>query len=73
MSDKTKAILTRFGKAAVAGALSQMGLITIITPSNLTQVSSILASLAFSAFSGALTGVIMAGQKWYSWKDEELI
>ena len=66
---KVRSIINRFLKAFISGALSAMGLITIAMPQNWTEVPILLSMLALAGMYGGLTGVIMAGQKWYSWKD----
>jgi hypothetical protein len=69
MSEKTKSILMRFVKAALSGMFASMGMVTIVAPSNWLEFANLLNILAISAIYGALTGIIMAGQKWYSWKE----
>jgi hypothetical protein len=69
MSEKTKSILMRFVKAAVSGIFSALSLITLAMPQNWTEVPALLSMLSLACLYGALTGIIMAGQKWYSWKD----
>lgn len=69
MSDKVKSILMRFVKAAISGMFSALGLITIAMPKNWTEVPALISMLLLACLYGAVTGIIMAGQKWYSWKD----
>jgi ABC-type proline/glycine betaine transport system permease subunit len=69
MTLKVKSISMRFLKAAVSGMFSALGLITIAMPSNWTEVPALLSMIALACLYGAVTGVIMAGQKWYSWRD----
>jgi formate/nitrite transporter FocA (FNT family) len=68
-SQKARSIINRFLKAFISGAFSALGLITIAMPQNWTEVPMLLSMLALSAMYGGLTGVIMAGQKWASWKE----
>lgn len=67
---KARSIINRFVKAFVSGAFSAMGLITIAMPSNWQEMGTVLAMLALACMYGGVTGVIMAGQKWYSWVDD---
>ena len=69
MSYKLESILKRFLKAAISGIFSALGLITLAMPQNWTEVPALLSMLSLACLYGALTGIIMAGQKWYSWKD----
>ena len=69
MSIKIEAIIKRFVKAFISGAFTSMGLIAITTPANWGDLKVLVTILAFAAIGGGLNGVIMAGQKWYSWKE----
>lgn len=64
---KVRAIINRLVKAFVFGAIGNLGLITIVMPSNWKEITTILAMFAFSAIAGGITGVLMAIQKWNSW------
>jgi hypothetical protein len=68
MSLKTKSVLVRFIKATIAGAVSAMGLIPLVAPTEFTDFRSIFYSLAVACLFGGLTGLLMALQKWASWK-----
>jgi hypothetical protein len=70
-SQKARSIINRFFKAFVSGAFSALGLITIAMPANWTEVPAILSLISLSALYGGLTGIIMAGWKWYGWVEEE--
>jgi len=59
----------RFVKAAVSGIFTALGLITIAMPQNWTEVPALLSMISLAALYGAVTGIIMAGQKWYSWTE----
>lgn len=69
MSDKIKAVLIRFLKGAIAGAISAMCMVTISAPTVWTDIITILNSLLMAGVFGAITGLLLAGQKWASWKD----
>ena len=64
-----KSILTRFGKGAVAGAVASMALVSLGTPSLWSDFSSIFNALGVAALSGAMTGLLLALQKWASWQE----
>jgi len=68
-SQKARSIINRFAKAFVSGAFSALGLITIAMPANWTEVPSLLSMSSISALFGGLNGVILAGWKWYGWKE----
>ncbi len=69
MSLKVKSILLRLLKGFISGAFASMGTVAIVTSADLSQLKVQLALLAFAGISGGLTGLIMAGQKWASWKE----
>lgn len=70
MSTKIKAVLKRLLKGFLSGAFASMATVAIVTSADLSQLKVQLALLAFAGISGGITGLIMAGQKWSSWKDE---
>jgi len=69
MSLKIAAVVTRFLKGMIAGAVSAMGMVTYNAPSVWSDFKTILNALALAATFGALTGFLLALQKWASWKD----
>jgi len=73
MSEKTKAVLVRLGKGFGAGAIGAMALVTIKQPAVWTEFIPLLNSLGLAAATGGLTGLLLALQKWGSWKDQESI
>ena len=68
-SEKARAIINRFLKAFISGAFSALSLVTITMPQNWTEIPTILSMLSLAALYGGVTGIIMAGQKWYSWTE----
>jgi len=70
MLKKNKSIINRFIKGAIAGAVSSMILVTTQIPQTWTDVHSTLNALAIAGVSGAVTGLLLALQKWVSWEDE---
>lgn len=69
VSEKARSVINRFFKAFISGSFASLGLVTIAMPKNWTEVPALLSMLAISALYGGVTGVIMAGQKWYSWTE----
>jgi len=70
MLKKNKSIINRFIKGAIAGAVSSMILVTTQIPQTWTDIHSTLNALAIAGVSGAVTGLLLALQKWVSWEDE---
>ena len=64
-----KSILTRFGKGIVTGAVASMVLVTYSTPTIWADFNSIFSALGVAAVSGSITGLLLALQKWASWKE----
>ena len=64
-----KSLITRFGKGIIAGAVASMALVTYNTPTIWSDFSSIFNALGIAAVSGAITGLLLALQKWASWKE----
>ena len=69
MSEKIYSILKRFAKGIISGAVSAMVLVQYIQPTQWSDFSSILNSLGIAASFGALTGLLLALQKWSSWEE----
>jgi len=67
---KYKAILTRFLKGIIAGAVSSMAMVTITQPAIWSDFSTIFNSLGLACAFGAITGLLLALQKWTSWEDD---
>ena len=64
-----KSVLTRFGKGTVAGAIAAMALVSYNTPTVWSDFNSIFNALGVAAVSGAITGLLLAIQKWASWQE----
>lgn len=69
MNTKITSILNRFAKGIIAGAVSSMSMVSLTQPEIWSDFNSLLGSLAMSATFGALTGFLLALQKWASWKE----
>jgi hypothetical protein len=68
-SQKARSIINRLVKAFIFGALGNLGLLTIVMPKNWVDLATIMAMVFFACVAGGITGVLMALQKWYTWKD----
>lgn len=69
MSNKTKSVLTRFAKGFISGAITAMIAVPIIMPSDWSGFFPILNALGIAALFGGMVGILLAAQKWASWKD----
>ena len=63
---KTKAVLMRFLKGAIAGAIASIGLVSMSMPQDWRSLKLTLLNLALAG----TYGLILALQKWISWTDE---
>jgi hypothetical protein len=64
-----KSIITRFVKGAIAGAITAMMIITFNVPTAWGDIYNMLNTLAIVGTYGAITGFLLAVQKWASWKE----
>ena len=69
MNEKLKSVLIRFSKGALAGAAASMGLVTLSQPSVWGEFSALLNSLGIAGLYGAVTGALLALQKWATWQE----
>jgi hypothetical protein len=69
MNEKIKSILFRLLKGAISGAVTSILLITFTVPTNWLELKNFLALVAVAGTFGAVNGVLLALQKWYSWKE----
>ena len=69
MSNKIYSVLNRFAKGIISKTISTIILIQLIQPTNWSDFGSILNSLGIAAAFGALTGLLLALNKWASWTD----
>lgn len=69
MTQKFKSVFNRFLKVAIGGAITTMGMVTLSTPSVWADFNSLLNSLAIAGTFGAINGLLLAGQKYLSWKE----
>jgi len=68
-SQKARSVINRLVKAFIFGALGNLGLLTIVMPRNWTDLTTVLAMVSFACLAGGITGVLMALQKFQSWKE----
>lgn len=64
-----KSVLIRFFKGMVAGAITQMSIVTFTTPHAWSDFYVSLDNLLLAAATGAMTGLLLGFQKWASWKE----
>lgn len=70
MSAKTKSVLKRFAKGFITGAITAMSVVKIASPANFADVTIVLKALVLAGIGGGISGLILAVQKWASWKEE---
>lgn len=70
---KFRAIVIRFLKGAGAGAVASMMMVTLNQPTIWADFLPLLNSLAMAGVFGAITGLLLALQKWASWSDEMVL
>ncbi len=69
---KLRAIVVRFIKGGIAGALSSVTVISFANISTWTELGTALVSLTLALTVGFITGVIMAAEKWATWTDSTI-
>lgn len=69
MSDKYKSVAKRFLKGFISGAISTMVLVVIVVPANWGELETSLKGLLLAGITGGINGLLLAVQKWASWKD----
>lgn len=62
-------IFKRFLKGMVGGAVSAMIAVSYSTPQNWSDFPTVLNTLGIAFCAGALGGLLLAAQKWASWKE----
>jgi uncharacterized membrane protein len=70
---KYKAIVTRFLKGIIAGAVASMGMVALTQPTAWSDFSSLLNTLGMACAFGGITGLLLALQKWASWDNSEYV
>lgn len=59
----------RLLKGFISGAVTSMIMVTVVAPTNWTELSSVGTLLAVSGIFGGINGLLLALQKWVSWKE----
>ena len=67
--NQTKAVLLRWFKGALAGAIVSMGIVTIKQPVVWTDFWPLLSSLGIAGTYGGIVGLLLALEKWASWTE----
>lgn len=70
---KLRSVLGRFLKGAIAGAVASMSLVSLSQPSVWGDFSVLLNSLSIAATYGAITGALLALQKYTSWEEDSYL
>lgn len=68
-----KSIITRFLKGTIGGAVASIAMVGLTQPTAWVDFNSMFHSLLLAGAYGALTGLILALQKWASWTDEQYL
>jgi len=69
MNLKTKSILKRLLKGTIAGVVTSLSVVTLAVPSTWSELASTVNALALAGIYGAITGLLLALNKWAVWKD----
>lgn len=64
-----KSVFMRFVKGSLGGAAASMVMVALKTPTVWSDFNLIIEGLAIAGTFGALTGFLLAFEKWASWKD----
>ena len=66
---KYNSILKRFFKGMISGAVTSMGMFTLVQPTLWSDFKAIFSGLAIAGLFGAINGLLLALNKWASWKE----
>lgn len=69
MNKKLSSVLVRFLKGMIAGAVGSMAVVTINMPTAWSGFVQIFNSLGIAALFGAITGLLLALEKWATWTE----
>jgi len=66
---KYQAVLMRFMKGMLAGVASSISLVTLQQPTMWSEFKVLLSSLGIAVVFGAITGLVLAIEKSFTWKE----
>lgn len=66
---KIKAVLFRFAKGFISGAITTMTLVPFVTVTSWKELQTWICALTIAGCFGGINGMLLAAQKYYSWKD----
>jgi hypothetical protein len=69
MNTKYTSIVNRFAKGIIGGAVAQMSIVALTQPLVWSDFNSILNALGLAFTFGAMTGLLLALQKFVSWEE----
>ena len=69
MTTKVKSILIRLLKGTLSGVVGAMSIMTVSQPAMWSDFPVFFQNLLISGAYGAVTGLILAVQKWLTWDE----
>jgi hypothetical protein len=69
MNQQLKSVLVRFIKGALSGGATAIALVTYNVPTSWSSFPHVLNTLGIAFVGGALSGILLALEKWASWTD----
>jgi len=69
MTTKTKSVLLRLLKGTLSGIVGAMSVMTVSQPALWTEFPLFFQHLLIAGAYGAVTGLILAVQKWLTWDE----
>lgn len=65
-----KSVFQRFLKVFIGGFVASIGVVSLTQPTAWSDFNSMLNSLGLALAYGALSGLLLALQKWATWVDD---
>lgn len=56
-------------RGAITGALTTMGLVTVVMPKSWTELATVINVLCLAGIFGAINGVLSGADKWWRWEE----